>query len=102
MRSDDEPWTPWFRVAGVRLKEPHSLIFSDSNLLVQAAVDGRGIALARSSIAEGDLRGGRLVRLFNVGVPAPGATYLVWPKGRLSANAALFRDWLLEERQHES
>ena len=102
MRSDDEPWTPWFRVAGVRLKEPHSLIFSDSNLLVQAAVDGRGIALARSSIAEGDLRGGKLVRLFNVAVPAPGATYLVWPKGRLSANAALFRDWLLEERQHES
>jgi len=101
MRSNDEPWAPWFRVAGVRLKEP-SLIFSDSNLLVQAAVDGRGIALARSSIAEGDLRGGKLVRLFKVAVSAPSATYLVWPKGRLSANAALFRDWLLEERQRES
>ena len=101
MRSNDEPWAPWFRVAGVRLKEP-SLIFSDSNLLVQAAVDGRGIALARSSIAEGDLRGGKLVRLFKVAVPAPSATYLVWPKGRLSANAALFRDWLLEERQRKS
>src|SRR5207248_5780392 len=24
MRSNDEPWTPWFRAAGVRLKEPHS------------------------------------------------------------------------------
>jgi len=101
MRSKDEPWAPWFRLAGVRLKEP-SLIFSDSNLLVQAAVDGRGIALVRSSIADGDLRGGKLVRLFNVAVPAPSATYLVWPKGRLSANAALFRDWLLEERQRES
>ena len=27
-----------------------------------------------------------------------GANYLVWPKGRLSANAALLRDWLIKER----
>ncbi|TMH23100.1 MAG: transcriptional regulator GcvA [Betaproteobacteria bacterium] len=101
MRSNDEPWTPWFRAAGVRLKEPHSVIFTDSNLLLQAAVDGRGIALARSSIAAADLRAGKLVRLFKLAVPAHGATYLVWPKDRLSANAILVRDWLLEERQRE-
>ena len=101
MRSNDEPWTPWFRAAGVRLKEPHSLIFTDSNLLLQAAADGRGIALARSSIAAADLRAGKLVRLFKLAVPADGASYLVWPKGKLSANAMLFRDWLLEERRRE-
>ena len=101
MRSHDEPWAPWFRAAGVRFKEPHSLIFTDSNLLLQAAVDGRGIALARSSIAEADVRAGRLVRLFKLAVPARGASYLVWPKSKLSANAMLFRDWLLEERQRE-
>jgi len=101
MRSSDEPWTPWFRAAGVRLKEPHSLIFTDSNLLLQAALDGRGIALARSSIAEADVRARKLVRLFKLAVPAHGASYLVWPKGRLSANATLFRDWLLEERRRE-
>lgn len=102
MRSNDEPWTPWFRAAGVRLKEPHSIVFTDSNLLLQAALDGRGIALARSSIAAADLRAGRLVRLFKLAVPAHGASYLVWPKGKLSANAMLFRDWLLEERERES
>lgn len=101
LRSSDEPWAPWFRAAGVRLKEPHSLIFTDSNLLLQAALDGRGIALARSSIAEADVRAGKLVRLFKLAVPAHGASYLVWPKGRLSANATLFRDWLLEERRRE-
>ncbi|HYL25964.1 MAG TPA: transcriptional regulator GcvA, partial [Burkholderiales bacterium] len=72
MRSDNEPWTPWFRAAGARLKEPHSVIFTDSNLLLQAAVDGRGIALARSSIAAADLRAGKLVRLFKLAVPAHG------------------------------
>jgi LysR family glycine cleavage system transcriptional activator len=101
MRSNDEPWTPWFRAAGVRLKEPHSLAFTDSNLLLQAAADGRGIALARSGIAAADLRAGKLVRLFDVAVPANGASYLVWPKGKLSPNAIVFRDWLLAERRRE-
>ena len=101
MRSNDEPWTPWFRAAGVRFKEPHSLIFTDSSLLLQAAVDGRGIALARSSIAADDLRAGKLVRLFDVALPAHGASYLVWPKGKLTPCATLFRDWLLEERRRD-
>jgi LysR family glycine cleavage system transcriptional activator len=99
MRSDDELWTPWFRAAGVNLEEPRSPIFSDSSLVLQAAADKRGIALARRTIVEADLQAGKLVRLFNIAVPADGANYLVWPKGKLSANAALLRDWLLEERQ---
>ncbi len=101
MRSVAAPWAPWFRAAGVKLDEPRGPVFSDAALLLQAAVDGRGIALARRSIAEDDLRTGRLVRLFNVALPAHGANYLVWPKGKLSANAALLRDWLLEERLRE-
>jgi LysR family glycine cleavage system transcriptional activator len=99
MRSDDEFWTPWFQAAGLRgIDEPQSPVFSDSALLLQAAVDGQGIALARRSIAEDDLRAMRLVRLFDIAAPAQGANYLVWPKGRLAANAALLRDWLLKER----
>lgn len=99
MRSDDEFWAPWFEAAGVRIEEPRSPVFSDSALLLQAAVGGRGIALARRSIAEDDLRAKRLVRLFDVAASAHGANYLVWPKGKLSANAALLRDWLLREKK---
>jgi LysR family glycine cleavage system transcriptional activator len=98
MRSNDEPWTPWFRIAGVKLEEPRGSVFTDSALLLQAAADGRGIALARRSIAEDDLRAGKLVRLFDLALAAHGANYLVWPKNKLSANAALLRDWLLAER----
>jgi LysR family glycine cleavage system transcriptional activator len=98
MRSDDEFWAPWFRAARVKIDEPRSPVFSDSAFLLQAAVDGRGIALARRSIAEDDLRAGRLVRLFDISAPAHGANYLAWPKGRLSSNAALLRDWLQQER----
>jgi LysR family glycine cleavage system transcriptional activator len=101
MRSHYQPWTPWFRVAGVKLEEPRGSMFTDSSLLLQAAADKRGIALVRRTIVEADLQAGKLVRLFNVALPAEGANYLVWPKGKLSANAALLRDWLLDERQRE-
>lgn len=100
MRSDDEFWMPWFQAAGVRgIPEPQSPVFSDSALLLQAAVDGQGIALARRSIAEDDLRAKKLVRVFDIAAPAQGANYLVWPKGKLTANAALLRDWLLKEKK---
>jgi len=38
------------------------------------------------------------VRVFDISAPARGANYLAWPKGKLSPNAALLRDWLLQER----
>lgn len=101
MTSDDEPWAPWFRAAKVELAEPAGPIFSDSSMLVQAAVDGRGIALARRSIAEGDLAAGTLVRLFDVAIPASGSYYLVRPEGPPSDKVAAFRAWMLQERRRK-
>jgi LysR family glycine cleavage system transcriptional activator len=98
MSADGEPWMPWFRAAGVKLEEPRGPSFTDSSHLLQAVADGRGIGLGRRSLAEGDLRSGNLVKLFDITLPAHAANYLVWPKGKLSANAALLRDWLLIER----
>lgn len=99
--SDDEPWAPWFRAAGVKLAEPEGPIFSDSSMVVQAAVDGRGIALARRSIAEGDLAAGNLVRLFDIAIPASGSYYLVRPEGPPSEKVAAFRTWMLEEKRRK-
>ena len=101
MTSDDEPWAPWFRAAGVKLAEPAGPIFSDSSMVVQAAVDGRGIALARRSIAEGDLAAGNLVRLFDIAIPAPGSYYLVRPAGPPTEKVAAFRTWMLEEKRRK-
>ena len=99
IRCDDESWQPWFAAASLKLSEPSGPIFNDSGLVVQAAVDGRGIALVRRRIAEGDLAAGTLVRLFDVAIPAPGSNYLVWPKGKLSPNGSVFREWLLGEEK---
>ncbi len=72
--------------------------FNDAALMLQAAVDGQGIALARSSLLGNDVRNGLLVRLFDIDVPAPRRHYLVYPP-RLagSPKLAAFREWLLAE-----
>lgn len=99
LSTDDEPWTPWFRAAGVNLPEPKGTMFNDAAMMVQAAVDGRGIAFARRSISEGDLAAGNLVRLFDIAVKAEASYYLVWPKGKPSAKVLAFRDWMFAEKK---
>ena len=62
---------------------------------LQAAVEGQGVALARSVIAAGDLRAGRLVRPLSGTRPAPDAYYLVYPTALpLSRAAAAFCHWV--------
>lgn len=70
LRSSGEDWLPWFRAAGLDWKEPNSgLMFDDSGMVVQAAIDGHGIALARRSLTALALRTGQLVRPFDIEVP---------------------------------
>lgn len=99
LRSDDEQWKPWFEAVGLDWPEPaRGPIFNDSALMLQAAAEGQGVALARSSLLGNDVRNGLLVRLFDIDVPAPRKYYLVYPP-RLAASPklALFRAWLLSE-----
>jgi len=99
LRSDASLWEMWFRAAGLDLPEPsRGPIFNDDSHMMQAAIEGQGIALVRSSLIGNDLANGVLVRLFDVVVPSPFHYYLVYPP-RLSNSAklTLFRDWLRDE-----
>ncbi|KAF1030015.1 MAG: Glycine cleavage system transcriptional activator [Burkholderia plantarii] len=100
LRSDDELWRPWFNAAGLdTLTEPkRGVLFQDSSLLVQAAIDGQGIALVRRSLAVTELAAGRIVRLFDIDGPSPWHCYFVCPPSRLALpRVQAFRSWLLEE-----
>ncbi|HJU22958.1 MAG TPA: transcriptional regulator GcvA [Casimicrobiaceae bacterium] len=99
LRSDDEWWKPWFDAVGLDWPEPsRGPIFNDSALMLQAAVDGQGIALARRSLLGNDVKNGLLVKLFDIDVPAPRRYWLVYPPRLASSpKLALFRAWLLEE-----
>ena len=99
LRADDEYWTPWFRAAGVDLPEPdRGTSFNDSSHLLQAAIEGQGVCLARRTLIGNDLRNNVLVKLFDVEVPAPRKFYLVYlPRMRDSAKLTRFRSWLQAE-----
>lgn len=90
-------WSMWLKANGVAdVDAQRGPRFNQSSLVIEAAVAGRGVALAKRTIASADLAAGRLVAPF-AGPDAPvGFSYfLVWPAGReLSPAQGTFVDWL--------
>jgi len=105
VEDDSAPnWTMWLRAAGL---EPRggmpALHFNNNALAIEAAVAGRGVALARSVIAEEDLKAGRLICPFGEGVPLDFKHYIVCPKDKLKNERVLeFMDWLRAETGTEN
>jgi LysR family glycine cleavage system transcriptional activator len=99
LRAEDEFWKPWFEAAGLAWPEPaRGPMFNDSSHMMQAAAEGQGVALARSTLLANDVRNGVLVRLFDIEVPAPRKYWLVYPPRTANApKLAIFRDWLQAE-----
>jgi LysR family transcriptional regulator, glycine cleavage system transcriptional activator len=100
LRSADELWRPWFDAAGLPdMPEPkRGTLYEDSSNLLQAALDGQGIALLRRSLAMQELVAGRLVRLFNVDGPSPWTVFFVCPHPLLqSRRVQNFRTWIFDE-----
>lgn len=94
-------WDVWFTLAGINteaLKE--SVRFADTNMTIEAALLGQGIALARSGHVEREIASGSLVRLFGIPFPSPAAYYFVCPQGiETQPHIRNFRNWLLAESQ---
>lgn len=99
LRCHQEPWTPWFRAAGLDHLEPTGgLVFQDSSMLARAAAEGHGVALARHMLIMSELKSGELVRLSNIAVQCPNSYYLVCPpENLLKPQVKAFRDWLVQE-----
>jgi LysR family transcriptional regulator, glycine cleavage system transcriptional activator len=75
-------WPAWLRAARVRLEDgARGTSFSDAHLMLEAAAAGQGVALARSVLAEADLRSRRIVRPFAVSIRSRYSYFLVWPEG---------------------
>lgn len=99
LRSEGEFWKPWFEAAGLDWPEPsRGPMFNDTSHTMQAAIEGQGIALARSSLIGNDVHNGVLIRLFDIVVPSSRKYFLVYPP-RLADSPKLvaFRQWLFEE-----
>lgn len=90
-----ENWRPWQEAAGLPADDLRGMHFNDSNLVLEAARRGQGVALSRLSLVHGALQDGALVQLTDIGVPYPNAYWLVWPvRSAARPRVAQFSQWL--------
>lgn len=99
---DYPTWRMWLDAAGVpEVKADHGLRINNSAAVLQAAIEGQGLALARSVMVKDDLATGRLIRPFadkGLDCPLTQAYYVVYrPECGELPKVQAFRDWLLAE-----
>jgi LysR family transcriptional regulator, glycine cleavage system transcriptional activator len=101
---DWNTWTKWFEAAGVPAGyTAHGPILNSASMLIDAAVDGQGVALARTALAAWDLINGRLVRPIHVSLRMSNTYWIVCPNATLSVpKIATFRKWLLAEAAEDT
>ncbi|MHB0772954.1 LysR substrate-binding domain-containing protein [Bradyrhizobium sp. 1.29L] len=94
-------WDQWLANAGAGVVSPskRGLHINNSAAVLQAAMEGQGVALARSIMARDDIASGRLVRLFpEITMPSSLSYYVVYRSESAGLPRLLaFRDWLFEE-----
>jgi LysR family transcriptional regulator, glycine cleavage system transcriptional activator len=104
LRCPIEPWRPWFKAAGLNLNEPkHGPQYVDIGLLVEAAISGQGIALARQSMIRTWLKTGTLVTLFPISAKGQHAYYATWSNASSQyMHVENFVKWLKAELEREA
>lgn len=94
-RSDD--WPNWFRAAGVTVPPFTGPVFDSSWLMIEAALQDRGVALAPPLMFGRDLREGRLVQPFSTEVVMGGYWLTKLKSRRWSEAMRTFARWILDE-----
>lgn len=92
-------WRTWSQAAGIVFAAGGASASFDSYLLViEAACEGRGVAVVPHFLAAQDIRAGRLIQPFSVTARQP-ARWVLACRAGLAGDPAVtrFRDWLLDE-----
>jgi LysR family transcriptional regulator, glycine cleavage system transcriptional activator len=101
--SDD--WRLWLTASGLPAdisKQP-GITFDLILMTVQAAIDGIGIAMGRTSYVQDDIAKGRLVVPFEIALPADAGFYLVSPEATADPpKLRAFRNWLIAAAQNKT
>jgi LysR family glycine cleavage system transcriptional activator len=92
-------WRQWFQSAGIeRDIDRTGMVIDDANLILQAALDGQGVALGILPFVQEEISNGRLVRPFELSIDSGQAYYLLYRKSMLEKPAVkTVRDWLVEQ-----
>ncbi|MFH0297258.1 transcriptional regulator GcvA [Bradyrhizobium sp. 31Argb] len=101
--SDD--WRLWLTAAGLPadLSKQPGITFDLIFVTIQAAIDGIGVAMGRTSYVQDDIAKGRLLVPFKITLPADAGFYLVSPQARAdSPKLAAFRQWMVASAQSKA
>ncbi|WP_420408373.1 LysR substrate-binding domain-containing protein [Hoeflea sp.] len=92
-------WQQWFLSAGVNgVTANRGLAINDYVLVIQAVMEGQGIALAWRHLTGGLLDSGLLHRVTEHSLVTGAAFHVVWPKGRtLTPQTSRVLEWLTNE-----
>jgi LysR family glycine cleavage system transcriptional activator len=103
-RQGRNQWSQWLDFAGVRdVDLARGPVMNQASMAIDAAVDGQGVALARTALVAWDLIGGRLVRPFDLEMPVPFAYWIVCPKPSAKlAKIVAFSEWLIAEAAEDA
>jgi LysR family transcriptional regulator, glycine cleavage system transcriptional activator len=100
---DAKNWTRLFEAAGVKAIVGPGPVLNGASMLIDAAIDGQGIALARTALAAWDLIKGRLVRPVDVSLRMANTYWVVCPKPVSTVpKIATFRNWVLAEAAEDT
>jgi LysR family glycine cleavage system transcriptional activator len=92
-------WKNWLQEAGIdEASVTHGPVLNRASMVIDAAINGQGVALARTTLAAWDLIHGHLVRPFPLSLPLSKTYWIICPKATASLpKIVTFRDWLLAE-----
>jgi LysR family glycine cleavage system transcriptional activator len=102
--NNGDDWRLWLTAAGLPpdLSKPPGITFDLILMTVQAAIDGMGVAMGRTTYVKDDIAKGRLVVPFQIALPADAGFYLVSPEAAPdSPKLRAFRQWLLHSTQNK-
>ncbi len=92
-----ECWSDWLKLARIEgINANKGTIIDDTNVLIQAAVDGQGVALGSTTFVQDLLDSGKLVKPFDITLVNEFAYYVVCPEAHLkNSSVQAFKNWLL-------
>lgn len=92
-------WQKWLHENSIQSNNEAGFKINNSAAVLQLAMDGHGVALARSAIAHDDLKAGRLVRVYpNIQRQSDLAYYLVYHEESFEfPKIVAFRNWIKSE-----
>ena len=96
---DYKDWAKWLGAAGVVSGDVRrGPVLNRASMLIDAAIDGQGVALARTALAAWDLINGRLVRPFSLALRLSKTYWIVCPQATaMLPKIKACREWLLAQ-----